>query len=100
SAEFVTALSGIFEHSPWVAERVASSRPFASRLHLHDAMCAAVLQATEGEQLALIRAHPELAGRSAARGELTAASTREQKGAGLADCSAEQLVRIRALNTE
>lgn len=97
-ADFVAALGSIFEHSPWVAERVVSMRPFDSRLTLHEAMCAAVLNASADEQLALIRAHPELAGRSAARGELTAASTREQKGAGLADCTAEDLTRIRALN--
>lgn len=100
ASEFVAALAGIFEHSPWVAERVAAARPFASRLHLHAAMCEAVAHAREDEQLALIRAHPELAGRSAARGELTAASTREQKGAGLADCTPEQLVRVRELNAE
>ena len=99
-AEFVAALGGIFEHSPWVAERVLPLRPFDSRVTLHDAMCAAVMEASADEQLALIRAHPELAGRSAARGELTAASTREQKGAGLADCTADDLVRIRALNAQ
>ncbi len=100
AAEFVAALSGIFEHSPWVAERVVAQRPFRSRLHLHDAMNEAVLQAGRDEQLALIRAHPELAGRFAVLGELTASSTREQKGAGLADCSAAELTRIRALNAE
>jgi len=100
AADFVAALSGIFEHSPWVAERVVAERPFRSRIHLHHAMNEAVLQAGRDAQLALIRAHPELAGRSAARGELTASSTREQKGAGLADCNAEQLTRIRALNAE
>ena len=100
AAEFVATLGGIFEHSPWVAECVTSLRPFRSRLHLHAAMCEAVARASPNEQLALIRAHPELAGRMAARGELTASSTREQRGAGLADCSAEQLTRIRALNAE
>ena len=99
-AEFVAALGGIFEHSPWVAERVVSLRPFDSRLTLHEAMCAAVLAASEAEQLALIRAHPELAGGAAARGELTVASTREQKGAGLADCTPADLTRIRTLNAE
>ncbi len=99
-AQFVAALGGVFEHSPWVAERVLSLRPFDSRVVLHEAMCAAVLNASADEQLALIRAHPELAGRSAARGELTAASTREQKGAGLADCTAEDLTRIRAVNAQ
>jgi N-carbamoyl-L-amino-acid hydrolase len=100
TAEFVTALGGIFEHSPWVAERVVPLRPFDSRFTLHEAMCSAVRQASADEQLALIRAHPELAGKSAARGELTAASTREQKGAGLADCTDDDLARIRALNAQ
>ena len=98
AAEFISALSGIFEHSPWVAERVASERPFRSRLHLHETLCAAVERSSIPEQLTLIRAHPELAGRSAARGELTAESTREQKGAGLASCTPEELARIRSLN--
>src|SRR6185369_9329059 len=99
-AEFVAALGGIFEHSPWVAERVVPLRPFDSRITLHAAMCSAVRQASADDQLALIRAHPELAGKSAARGELTAASTREQKGAGLADCTDDDLARIRALNAQ
>ncbi len=75
-------------------------RPFESRLTLHAEMCAAVLNASEDEQLALIRAHPELAGGAAARGELTEASTREQKGAGLADCTTQDLTRIRVLNAQ
>jgi N-carbamoyl-L-amino-acid hydrolase len=97
---FVEALGGVFERSAWVAERVAGQRPFASQLHLHEAMCQAVIRAEPAEQLALIRAHPELAGRAASRGEITAESTREQKGAGLADCTVEELGRLRALNAQ
>ena len=97
-AEFVAALGGVFEHSPWVAERAAAGRPYASRIHLHEAMCAVVANASEDEQLALIRAHPELAGRAAARGELTAESAREQKRAGLSSCTPDELARIRELN--
>jgi len=100
SAEFVALLTGIFEHSPWVAERAASARPFRSRFHLHEVLQVVVADASRDEQLALIRAHPELGGNLAARGELTVASAREQKGAGLADCSPEQLARLRALNAE
>jgi allantoate deiminase/N-carbamoyl-L-amino-acid hydrolase len=99
-AEFIAALGGVFEQSSWVAERVVSLRPFDSRVTLHQAMCAAVRRASADEQLALIRAHPELGGESAARGELTVASTREQKGAGLADCTADDLARIRTLNAQ
>jgi allantoate deiminase/N-carbamoyl-L-amino-acid hydrolase len=98
--EFVAALGAIFEHSPWVAERVAALRPFKSGIELHQAMAQAVMQAPTELQTALIRAHPELAGRAAQRGELTAASTGEQKGAGLSACTESQLQRLTALNTQ
>jgi N-carbamoyl-L-amino-acid hydrolase len=100
AAQFVATLAGVFERSPWVAERVQSSRPFASVLHLHEAMCAAVGSATLDEQLALIRAHPELAGRAASRGGLTPESTREQRGAGLSACSSREFARLRELNAQ
>lgn len=97
-AEFVAALDGIFEHSPWVAEAAWDDRPFASIDALQDAMCQAVIDAGEGPQLDLIRAHPELAGKAAVRGELTAESTREQAGAGLDQCSADEFERLTELN--
>jgi allantoate deiminase/N-carbamoyl-L-amino-acid hydrolase len=96
--QFVAALSGIFERSPWVPERVAHARPFNSALELHAAMSAAVDRASIEEQLALIRAHPELAGRAAIRGELTPESTREQQGAGLAACTPEEFAQLQRLN--
>ncbi len=96
--QFVAALSGIFERSPWVPERVAQARPFKSGVALHAAMCAAVDSASIDEQLTLIRAHPELAGRAAIRGELTPESTREQQGAGLAACTPEEFARLQQLN--
>ena len=92
--EFAAALGSIFEHSPWIPARAADARPFASLLALHRALCTTVLQADEAAQLALIREHPELAGRAAVRGELTAASTGEQKGAGLSACTPAQLARL------
>jgi beta-ureidopropionase / N-carbamoyl-L-amino-acid hydrolase len=98
--DFVVALASIFEHSPWVPERVAASRPFASVIALHQAMSAAVLQADEAQQLALIRAHPELAGRAALRGDVTSASRSEQKGAGLSASTQSQLTRLQTLNAE
>lgn len=98
AAEFTSTLGAIFEHSPWVAERAAAKRPFASVQQLHDAMAAAVHDAAEDERLALIRAHPELAGKAAVRGELTEESTREQKGAGLDQCSPEEFARMQDLN--
>lgn len=97
-AEFIAALDGIFEHSPWVAEAAWEDRPFATVNALHDAMCQAVIDAGETQQLDLIRAHPELAGKAAVRGELTAESTREQAGAGLDQCSAEEFARLTELN--
>jgi N-carbamoyl-L-amino-acid hydrolase len=96
--DFVAALAAIYEHSPWVPERVAGLRPFASVLGLHEAMAAAVLRADAATQLALIRAHPKLAGRAAIRGDLTAASSSEQQGAGLAACTPQQYARLQALN--
>ncbi|QBB70441.1 2-oxo-4-hydroxy-4-carboxy-5-ureidoimidazoline decarboxylase [Pseudolysobacter antarcticus] len=96
--EFVAALGGIFEHSPWVAQRAAAARPFISREDLHAAMCSAVAAATADEQLALIRAHPELAGRAAIRNELTQHSIREQRGAKLDECSAEEFAQLQTMN--
>jgi len=98
-AEFVAALGGIFEHSPWIAERACAARPFATVDALHRAMVEAVHAAPEDARLALIRAHPELAGKAAIRGELTADSTQEQAGAGLSQCSPEEFERLTALNT-
>ena len=97
-AAFVAALEGIFEHSPWVAEHAWVRRPFANREALLGTVVGAMQAAPRNAQLALIRAHPELAGKAAVRGELTAESTREQAGAGLAACSPEEFELIQALN--
>lgn len=97
---FVATLAGIFEHSPWVAESVAGERPFPSIDALYGAMCRVVDAAGETAQLALINAHPELAGKAAVRGELTDESTREQSGAGLNQCSPEEFARLQALNAQ
>ncbi len=96
--DFVAALAGIFEHSPWVAERVQTQRPFASRLQLLDAMRAAVHDAPLAEQLSLIRAHPKLGARGRSRGALTAASAGEQRRAGLDACSDVEFARLQELN--
>lgn len=97
---FIAALSGIFEHSPWVAREAAPQRPFASVDALYDAMVAAVARAGSERQLALINAHPELAGKAAVRGELTAESTREQSGAGLTQCTQAEFDKLQRLNRE
>ena len=94
---FVAKLGGIYEHSPWVAERAFAARPFASLEALHAAMQRAVAEAPRVEQLALLRAHPELAGRLAAA-QLTASSRAEQAGAGLDRVTAEERSRMQQLN--
>ena len=95
---FTRALGAVFEHSPWVAERAWPRRPFASVEALHAAMCEAMRQAGPAAQLNLIRAHPQLAGKAAIAGELSADSAREQRGAGLDQCSAEEYLRLTELN--
>jgi len=95
---FVRALGGVFEHSPWIAQRAFAARPFADVASLHAAMVAVVDRASDAEKLALLRAHPELAGKAAVRGDLTDDSTKEQSGAGLAQCSPEEFAAITELN--
>jgi 2-oxo-4-hydroxy-4-carboxy-5-ureidoimidazoline decarboxylase len=97
-AEFRAALGEVFEHSPWVAERAWPRRPFASVDALHAAMVAAVRAAGPKEQLALIRAHPELAGREAADGTLTADSTSEQGRLGFTALTRAELERVARAN--
>ena len=81
--EFVAALGPLFEGSPWIAAATWPARPFASIGQLHQALCAAIYAAPVEQQVALIQAHPDLAGKAAIAGELTAASAREQSSAGL-----------------
>jgi 2-oxo-4-hydroxy-4-carboxy-5-ureidoimidazoline decarboxylase len=97
-AGFTAALAAVFEHSPWIPERTWNGTRYASVDALHAALCATLAEAGENEQLALIRAHPELAGRAAIRGDLTEASTREQSGAGLDRCSPAEFARLHELN--
>ena len=97
-ARFVELLGGVYEHSPWVAEQVQPQRPFASRAGLHQAMSAIVGKAPESRRMELLRSHPELAGREARTGDLTNESRREQAGAGLDQCTAEELKTIESLN--
>ena len=76
-------LADIFEHSPWVAEGVMARRPFASVKDLHAAMTSVVQHADHERKVALLRAHPELAGDAAREKTLTASSNAEQATAGL-----------------
>jgi OHCU decarboxylase len=96
---FVALLGGIFEHSPWIADAAGKCRPFNDLGALHAAMTRIVAESPAEKQLALIQAHPDLAGRLARQGLLTAESSREQAGAGLADADAGTLARIGALNS-
>jgi 2-oxo-4-hydroxy-4-carboxy-5-ureidoimidazoline decarboxylase len=95
---FVSRLGHVFEHSPWVAERVWPERPFDSLEDLHARMVAVVARATLDEQVALIRAHPELLGRLPQATPLSAQSRQEQGAAGLSDADEAQLARLAALN--
>jgi N-carbamoyl-L-amino-acid hydrolase len=100
AAAFAAALHGIYEHSPWIAERAAPRRPFATLAALKLALQDVVNTASEDERLSLLRAHPELAGKAAIAGELTQESTGEQAASGLNLCSAEEYARLHALNAE
>jgi 2-oxo-4-hydroxy-4-carboxy-5-ureidoimidazoline decarboxylase len=96
--DFVRALGGIFEHSAWVAEQAAAHRPFAGLDDLHAEMVRQIQDAGPEAHMKLICAHPELAGKAAVRGELTAESSSEQAGAGLDQCSPEEFARLNQLN--
>jgi 2-oxo-4-hydroxy-4-carboxy-5-ureidoimidazoline decarboxylase len=96
--EFVSALGSLFEHSPWVARGAWSARPFATVTDLHGALVASMREASRERQLALIGAHPELGGREAQRGELTAESSREQASAGLQRLPSDEVDSLRRLN--
>ncbi|MDQ1813540.1 allantoate amidohydrolase [Massilia sp. CCM 9210] len=100
AAAFVDTLRGIYEHSPWIPERALSARPFATVTALKYALQTAVTKASVDEQLGLIRAHPELAGKAAIAGELTQESTNEQAKSGLNLCSAEEYATLHKLNAD
>jgi N-carbamoyl-L-amino-acid hydrolase len=97
---FVDRLRGIYEHSPWIPERAVARRPFATVASLKQALQGMVSAATLDEQLGLIRAHPELAGKAAIAGELTAESTNEQARSGLNLCSPEEFATLHKLNAD
>lgn len=99
TAEAFTAyLGGIYEHSPWIPEAAAALRPFPERATLKAAMAAIVQKAPEEAQLALIRAHPDLAGKLARLGQLTPESAREQAAAGLNAMDAAEIAVMTAAN--
>ncbi len=98
-AEFVATVGFVFEDSAWIAAHVWSQRPFASVEQLHAAMCAVVQAAPRAQQIALIQAHPDLAGRAAQQGTLGVASTDEQAAAGLATLTDAERAEFTRLNT-
>ena len=93
-------LDGLYEHSPWIAQAALAQRPFASLAQLKHAMVRVLAQAPVDAQLALIRAHPELAGKAMVANTLTAESTSEQNRAGLTQCTPEEFAQIQQLNAD
>jgi len=100
AAEAAQMLDGLYEHSPWIAQAALARRPFRTLAQLKHAMARVVAEADESAQLALIRAHPELAGKAMVSNTLTAESTNEQNKAGLTQCTPEEFARIQQLNAD
>ncbi len=100
AADFAASLSGVFEHSPWVAEGAAPARPFRSRKELHAVMVAVVTISGRERQLGLIRGHPVLATPSDDAGNLTKESASEQTSAGLDQGTPEENEQLAALNQQ
>jgi len=98
--EAAQMLDGLYEHSPWIAEQALNERPFKSLAHLKHVMTEVLQHAGREAQLALIRAHPELAGKAMVSKTLTAESTHEQTKAGLTDCTPEEFAKIQKLNAD
>jgi 2-oxo-4-hydroxy-4-carboxy-5-ureidoimidazoline decarboxylase len=95
---FVAALGDVFEHTPWVAESVSGARPFATLNALYEAMTGAVRNAGDDRQMALIKGHPDLAGKAAREGAITADSKLEQSSAGLDQLSDDEFAAFHRLN--
>jgi 2-oxo-4-hydroxy-4-carboxy-5-ureidoimidazoline decarboxylase len=97
-ATFVKTLGEVMEYAPWVAESVYPQRPFASLAALYQTMIAAVQNADDERKLNLIKDHPDLAGKAARQGVLTADSTAEQASAGLDRLTDDEYARFHRLN--
>ncbi|MGH7945322.1 MAG: 2-oxo-4-hydroxy-4-carboxy-5-ureidoimidazoline decarboxylase [Opitutaceae bacterium] len=95
---FTDAIGHVFEHSAWIANETWARRPFRDVAHLHEELCATLRNAPRERQLALIRAHPDLAGRLAQQRKLTTESAHEQASAGLDRLSESELVKFQVLN--
>ena len=99
-AEAEKMLDGLYEHTPWIAAEALKHRPFKSLAQLKHVMAEVLARADQDAQLALIRAHPELAGKAMVAKTLTTESTNEQGKAGLTDCTPEEFARIQKLNAD
>jgi 2-oxo-4-hydroxy-4-carboxy-5-ureidoimidazoline decarboxylase len=95
---FVQKFGGIFENSPWVAEKAWEKKPFASLDDMHAAMVAVAKSAPAAAQLALLQSHPDLAGKEAQAGTMTASSVAEQASAGLSALSHAEMTQVSDLN--
>ena len=93
-------LAGLYEHSPWIPRTALAQRPFVSLAQLQYAMVGVLESAGVDAQLALIRAHPELAGKAMVDKSLTAESTNEQSKAGLTHCTPQEFERLHQLNRD
>ena len=100
AAQATALLDGLYEHSPWIAAAALAERPFRSLAHLKHAMAQVLASASVQAQIALIRAHPELAGKAMVARSLTAESSIEQHAAGLTQCTPEEFARIQQLNAD
>jgi 2-oxo-4-hydroxy-4-carboxy-5-ureidoimidazoline decarboxylase len=97
-AAFIAALGEVFEHAPWVAENAADARPFVGLNALYGAMTATVRNASADRQMALIKGHPDLAGKAAREGAITDDSKLEQSSAGLDRLSEQEFATFHKLN--
>lgn len=95
---FLAALGAVYEHAPWVAEAALASRPFKGVAELHAAMERAVRNAAPDRQIALMKGHPDLAGKAARAGDVTAESAAEQAGAGLNRLTEVEYAQFHKLN--
>jgi len=100
AAEAEQMLDGLYEHTPWIAAEALRARPFKSLAQLKHAMAEVLARGTTEQHLALIRAHPELAGKAMVAKTLTAESTNEQGKAGLTECTPDEFARIQQLNAD
>ncbi len=97
-ADALALLDGLYEHSPWIAEKALAARPFKSLAHLKAELTKVVNAASKSEQLGLLRSHPELAGKAMLDASLTAESASEQSTVGLTHCTPQELATLSKLN--